>query len=72
MDLGSYLADVFEGVDFLLALGSLVGFFGTVLGFAMLVMGGRQYKSKGLKVLLVGLILLALFGTQTGIKYFRL
>lgn len=72
MDAGSYFADIMGGIDFLMALGSLIGFFGTILGAAMLVVGGRQYKSKGLKVLLVGITLLVLFGYQTGIKYFRL
>ena len=72
MDAGSYFSDVLGGIDFLMALGSLIGFFGVLLGLAMLFLGGRQFKSKGLKVLVISIILLALFGVNTGIKYFRL
>ena len=72
MDAGSYFSDVLGGIDFLMALGSLIGFFGAIIGVAMLVLGGRQFKSKGLKILVISIILLALFGYQTGIKYFRL
>jgi len=72
MDVGSYFSDVLAGIDFLMALGSLIGFFGIVLGGAMLFIGGRQLKSKGLKVLVISIVLLALFGFNTGIRYFRL
>lgn len=72
MDAGSYFSDVLAGMDFLMALGSLIGFFGVIFGVAMLFLGGRQFKSKGLKVLVISIILLALFGFNTGIKYFRL
>jgi len=72
MDAGSYIFDGLEGIDFLMALTSLIGFFGAIVGVAMLFLGGRQFKSKGLKVLVISIILLALFGYQTGIKYFRL
>ena len=72
MDAGSYFSDVLAGIDFLMALASLIGFFGTIVGVALLFLGGRQFKSKGLKILMIGIILLALFGYQTGIKYFRL
>ena len=72
MDLGSYFSDVSAGIDFLMALGSLIGFFGLVLGIGMLFLGGRPFKSKGLKILIISVILLFLFGFNTGLKYFRL
>ncbi len=72
MDVGSYFSDVLGGIDFLMALCSLIGFFGLVVGAAMLFLGGRQFKSKGLKVLVISIVLLAVFGFNTGIKYFRL
>jgi len=72
MDVGSYFSDVLAGIDFLMALCSLIGFFGLVVGGAMLFLGGRQFKSKGLKVLVISIVLLAVFGFNTGIKYFRL
>ena len=71
MDTGSYLSDVFAGFEFLMALASLVGIFGAVLGGYMLFFGSRPFKTKGLKLLLVCVVLLALFGLTSGIKYFR-
>ena len=72
MDVGSYFSDVLAGIDFLIALASLIGIFGLVLGGFMLFLGGRPFKSKGLKIMLVSIILLVLFGFNTGLKYFRL
>ena len=72
MDVGSYFLDVLAGFEFLIALGSLIGIFGLVLGGFMLFFGGRPFKSKGLKIVLVSIVFLVLFGFNTGIKYFRL
>ena len=72
MDVGSYFSDVLAGIDFLMALCSLIGFLVAIIGVAMLFLGGRQFKSKGMKVLVISIVLLALFGYNTGIKYFRL
>jgi len=72
MDVASYFSEVFAGFDFLIALASLIGIFGLVIGGFMLFFGGRPFKSKGLKIMLVSMILLVLFGLNTGIKYFRL
>ena len=72
MDVGSYFSEVFAGFEFLIALGSLIGIFGLVIGGFMLFFGGRPFKSKGLKILLVSIGLLVLFGFNTGVKYFRL
>ena len=72
MDVGSYFSDVLAGIDFLMALTSLIGFFGAIVGVALLFLGGRQFKSKGLKILVISIVLLALFGYNTGVKYFRL
>jgi hypothetical protein len=72
MDVASYFSEVLEGFEFLIALGSLIGIFGVVIGGFMLFLGGRPFKSKGLKIMLVSIILLGLFGFNTGLKYFRL
>ena len=72
MDVASYFSEVLEGFEFLIALGSLIGIFGVVIGGFMLFLGGRPFKSKGLKILLVSIGLLVLFGFNTGVKYFRL
>lgn len=72
MDVASYFSEVFAGFEFLIALGSLIGLFGLVIGVFMLFFGGRPFKSKGLKIMLVSIVLVALFGFNTGLKYFRL
>ena len=72
MDVGSYFLEVLAGFEFLIALASLIGIFGLVLGGFMLFFGGRPFKSKGLKIMLVSVVFLVLFGFNTGIKYFRL
>ena len=72
MDVGSYFSEVFAGFEFLIALGSLIGLFGLVIGVFMLFFGGRPFKSKGLKIMLVSIVLVALFGFNTGLKYFHL
>ena len=72
MDVTSYFSEVFAGFEFLIALASLIGIFGLVIGGFMLFFGGRPFKSKGLKIMLVSIVLLVLFGLNTGIKYFRL
>jgi len=72
MDVASYFSEVFSGFEFLIALSSLIGIFGLVIGGFMLFFGGRPFKSKGLKIMLVSIILLVLFGFNTGLKYFRL
>ncbi len=72
MDVGSYFSEVFAGFEFLIALGSLIGLFGLVIGVFMLFFGGRPFKGKGLKIMLISIVLVALFGFNTGLKYFRL
>ena len=71
MDVASYFSEVFAGFDFLIALASLIGIFGLVIGGFMLFLGGRPFKSKGLKILLISILLVVVCGFNTGIKYFR-
>ena len=71
MDVGSYFSEVFAGFDFLIALASLIGLFGLAMGAFMLFFGGRPFKSKGLKILIISIVLVVVFGFNTGFKYFR-
>ena len=48
MDVASYFSEVFAGFEFLIALGSLIGIFGLVIGGFMLYFGSKNiftYKS---------------------------
>ena len=55
MDVASYFSEVFAGFEFLIALSSLIGIFGLVIGGFMLFFGGRPFKSKGLKIMLISI-----------------
>ncbi|NHJ19628.1 MAG: hypothetical protein EAX91_01705 [Candidatus Lokiarchaeota archaeon] len=67
-----YFEAVLEGVEFLIALGSLVGLLGFIIGLIFVLWGSsrRRYKMMGLT--LVSLALLVVCGFSTGLKYFRI
>lgn len=67
-----YFDGVAEAVEFLVALGSIVGMLGLIVGiFGWLAFGPRQrYKMIG--VIIVSIILLTICGVNTGIRYFRI
>jgi len=72
MDVDSYFSSVIAGFEFLIALGSLIGVFGLVVGALLLFFGGRPSKGTGLKILLISILLVIVCGFNVGIKYFRL
>ncbi|GAH68040.1 unnamed protein product [marine sediment metagenome] len=72
MDVDTYFSAVMAGFEFLIALGSLIGLFGLVVGSLLLFFGGRSFKSKGLKILFISILLVVVCGFNMGIKYFRL
>jgi hypothetical protein len=72
MDVDTYISAVVAGFEFLIALGSLIGLFGLVVGSLLLFFGGRPFKSKGLKILFISILLVVVCGFNVGIKYFRL
>ena len=49
MDVDTYFSSVIAGFEFLIALGSLIGVFGLVVGALLLFFGGRPSKGTGLK-----------------------
>jgi hypothetical protein len=72
MDVDSYFASMMEGLEFIRALGSIIGILGFVIGLLMLVSGGRAYKKTGVRVVIICIALLFVCGPDTGIKYFRI
>ena len=72
MDLESYFYGIMEGLQFLQAVGSLIGLFGLVLGIIILIFGGRFNKAKALKIVIISTVLVLICGIYTGIQYFRL
>jgi hypothetical protein len=66
-----YFDQVGEGIEFLIALGSIMGVLGFIIGLIFFIFGGRmRYKMTG--VMIVSIILLAICGLSTGFKYFRI
>lgn len=67
-----FFASILEGVEYFIALGSVIGFLGLFIGIIIVFYGGKYYARKGVLILIISIILLALTGWHTGIKYFRI
>ncbi|KKN06272.1 hypothetical protein LCGC14_1079000 [marine sediment metagenome] len=63
---------VTEGVEFLIALGSILGFLMLIVGLLGWMFLGQFTRQKMIGVVVVGIILLAVCGFSTGIKYFHI
>jgi len=68
--------DYFDGIEgaieFLVALGSIVGMLGLIVGILGWLALGQFQKHKMIGVIVVSIILLTICGVHTGIKYFRI
>ena len=65
-----YFDGVAQAVEFLIALGSIVGLLCLIIGILGWVSLGQFQRHKMLGVIVVSIILLAVCGIHTGIKYF--
>ena len=63
------VADAFE---FLVALGSILGFLGLIIGILGWLFLGQFQRHKMIGVVVVSIILLAVCGLNTGFKYFHI
>ncbi|MHA2183096.1 MAG: hypothetical protein ACXAAH_16885 [Promethearchaeota archaeon] len=61
-----------EAVEFLIALGSIMGFLGLIIGILGWLFLGQFQRHKMIGVIVVSVILLAICGTHTGLKYFHI
>ena len=65
--------DVFEeSIEFLMALGSIVGMLGFIVGLLGWLFLGQFNRHKMIGVIVVSVILMAVCGLNTGIVYFRI
>lgn len=71
MAIFSYLSSMVSAVEFLIALGSVIGLLGLLVGLIFLIWGSPRMRGKMVGVIIVSIILLALCGVNTGMKYFR-
>ncbi|MFX1499197.1 MAG: hypothetical protein ACFFBH_16900 [Promethearchaeota archaeon] len=72
MVLFDYFDGFLAGIDFLIALGSLIGLLGLIIGFILFVWGGKRIRYRILGVIIFSLVLLAICGVETGIRYFSI
>jgi len=67
-----YFDQVADGIEFLLALGSIIGLLGLIVGILGWLFLGKFQRHKMIGVVVVSLILLTLCGINTGLRYFRI
>lgn len=67
-----YFQKVAEAIEFLMALGSLLGIFGLLYAIASWFYVNPRARGKLYSLILVSLILISICGLYTGIKYFRI
>ena len=68
----SYFDGIEEAIEFLVALGSIAGMLGLIVGILGWLVMGHFQRQKMIGVIIVSLILLTVCGIHTGIKYFRI
>ena len=67
-----YVDDLGSGMEFLIALGSILGMLGLVVGFIVFIWGGGRLKKQMLGVIIFSIALLAICGLDTGVNYFHI
>ncbi len=72
MIMSDYFESVADAIEFLIAVGSILGFLGLIIGILGLMYSGPFYRHKMIGVIVFSIILLAVCGLYTGLKYFRI
>jgi len=67
-----YFSSFQESITFLIALGSLIGVLGIIIGFIIVLTTSRYQKRTGIQIIIISLILIAICGFSTGLRYFRI
>ena len=67
-----YFDQIGEAIEFLLALGSIIGLLGLIVGILGWLFLGQFQRHKMIGVVVVSIILLAVCGINTGLRYFRI
>lgn len=68
----NYFEAVQEAIDFLIALGSILGFLMLIVGIIGWLFLGQFQRHKMIGVIIVSIILLSICGLSTGFKYFHI
>jgi hypothetical protein len=67
-----YFDGIAESIEFLMALGSIIGMLGLIVGILGWLSLGQFQRHKMIPVIIASIILLAVCGIHTGIRYFRI
>jgi len=67
-----YFDQIGEAIEFLLALGSIIGLLGLIIGILGWFFLGQFQRHKMIGVVVVSIILLTVCGINTGLRYFRI
>ena len=68
----NYIEDLAEIIEFLLAIGSMMGMLGLVIGLIGCLLLGQSQRKRLIGLMIVSVILLMVCGVNTGIRYFRI
>jgi len=73
MIFSGYFDSIGEGIEYLLALGSVIGFLGLMFGIILFAFGGSKYRVRYVGVIVISIIILSLCGGYgIGFRYFHL
>ena len=68
-----YFDSIGEGIEYLLALGAIIGLLGLIMGIILFIFGSSRYRTKMMGVIIISIILLSICGGYgRSLKYFRL
>ena len=68
----NWFGNISKGIEFLIAVGSIVGLLGFILGIVFFLLGNSKMRMKMLGIIIVSIILINVCGLYTGTRYFRL
>lgn len=61
-----------DGIQYLIAVGSIIGLLGLILGFLLMLLGSKKRMNVALAMILFSFLLVSICGFDTGVKYFRI
>jgi hypothetical protein len=67
-----YVDQIGKGIEFLIALGSIIGVLGLIVGFVALFVSGNRMRKHVLALMVFCFILVIICGFDTGINYFNI
>lgn len=71
MVLFDYFDQLLDGFELLIALGSIIGLAGLLVGFIFMIWGTARMRGRMIGVIIFSVLLLAVCGFNTGLVYFR-